>query len=297
MNEEEKIKIGVVALREYGGVGPRTFQLLMTHFGTPQGVFDSPAGAIAELPRMSDEREEQIRIAVDHFDLIRRRLAEYHDRGIEVVTVFDLGYPESLMEIGDTPPLLYWKGNFELLQRRCVAIVGSHEATSEGISEAVRYGKLIAQAGAVVVSGLAKGIDGAAHLGALQSEGRTIAVLGCGFDMMFPAENLPLSESISQNGLLLSEYAPETEVTVGRLIARNRLIVGLSKSVIVVEVTPDSGGTASAIEETIKQGKALSSRPRGMRSSPKGWITSASRRSPITRRLRRATPRHGRRWP
>ena len=247
----------MVALREYASVGPRTFQLLMSTFGTIEKIFESLPGEIAELPRLSVEREKQIRSAMENAPFIRKRLDSLQDRGIELKTVFHMDYPDLLLEISDPPPLFYWRGDFSSLHYNCVAIVGSHEASNEGIAEAVRLGRLISATGAVVVSGLARGIDSGAHIGSLQGEGRTIAVLGCGFDDIYPPENAVLADNIARQGLLLSEYPPDTEVSVGRLMARNRLIVGLAKSVIVVEVSADSGGTTGAITETLRQGKAL----------------------------------------
>ncbi len=249
--------IAVIAIREYAAVGPRTFQLLLTHFGTMEKIFSSLPGEIAELPRMSDEREEQIRASMENAPYIRKRLSMLHDRGIEVSTVFNLTYPTSLLEIADPPPLIYWRGEYNVFNRNCVAIVGTHTASNGGIAEAVRLGKMISATGAVVVSGLARGIDGGAHVGALSGEGKTIAVLGCGFDDIYPPEHKALADNIAGHGLLVSEYPPDSEVTVGRLMARNRLIIGLAKSVIVVEVSSDTGGTVAAIAETVKQGKTL----------------------------------------
>ncbi|TFH65342.1 MAG: DNA-processing protein DprA [Candidatus Zixiibacteriota bacterium] len=249
--------IALVALREYASVGPRTFQILMTHFGEVEKIFDSLPGEIAELPRMSAEREEQIRISMENAPYIRKRLSNLHERGIELTTILHLNYPQSLSEIATPPPLFYWKGDFDALRGNCVAIVGSHAASSAGIVEAVRLGKMISATGAIVVSGLARGIDSGAHLGSLKGDGKTIAVLGCGLEDIYPPENMALADNIAKQGLLLTESPPDPEVSVGRLMARNRLIVGLARSVIVVETTADSGGTAGAITETLRQGKSL----------------------------------------
>ncbi len=257
MIEYSENDIAVVALREYAGVGPRTLQLLITHFETIDGIFASAPGEIAELPRMSAEKEEQIRLAIDNTELIRRRLEEYADNGIFLTTIIRRDYPESLLEISEPPPLLYYRGNLGLTRENAVAIVGSHEASAEAIGEAVRLGSLIAGTGTVVVSGLARGIDAGAHIGALKSGGKTIAVLGSGLENIYPAEHLALADSILEQGLICSEYPPETEVDPGRLIARNRITVGLARSIIVVEITSGTGGTASAIKETLRQGKAL----------------------------------------
>lgn len=247
----------MVALREHAGVGPKTFQQLVVSFGSPLAVLESKAGEISSLPRMSSDKEEKIRAAGDEIPSISKRLDDYHNRGIRLVTVLDDDYPTSLHELDDPPPLFYSRGDLDVLTRNCVAIVGTHEATAEGVTEAVRLGQEISSTGAVVVSGLARGIDSAAHVGAIQSDHGTAAVLGCGFDDIYPSENAMLAETISENGVLISEYRPETSVSTGRLLARNRIIVGLARAVIVVEVTSDSGGTAAAIREAHKQGKTL----------------------------------------
>lgn len=249
--------MALIALREYAGVGPKTFQQLVTSFGSPKAVFKAQPGEIAALPRITEKQEEKIRSAADKLAGIPARIAGYQERGIGLMTVLDDEYPESLLQIDDPPPLFYHRGDLSLLKGNCVAIVGSHEASTDGVTEAVRLGQEISATGTVVVSGLARGIDSGAHIGAVQSEGSTVAVLGCGFDDIYPSENNVLADTIAENGLLISEYPPETKVSVGRLHARNRLIVGLARSVIVVEATSDSGGTADAINEAIKQGKSL----------------------------------------
>lgn len=249
--------IAIVALREYANVGPRTLQQLITRFDTVENIFASAPGEIADLPRMTPEKEDLIRLSIDNSDLIRHRLADYADNEIYLTTVVGSTYPPALLEINDPPPLLYFRGSLEVCRDNCVAIVGSHEASAEAIAEGVRLGSLIAETGTVVVSGLARGIDAAAHLGALKSEGKTIAVLGCGIEDIYPPEHQSLADNIVTNGLICSEYPPESAVDVGRLLSRNRIIVGLARSVIVVEITSGTGGTASAIRETLKQGKSL----------------------------------------
>ncbi|MFH2056194.1 MAG: DNA-processing protein DprA [bacterium] len=246
-----------MTLREHAGIGPKSLQQLLISFGAPQDCWKSDEGEIAELPRFGARKEEQIHAARPLLPLVVERLEDYERRGIDLVTVLDPDYPDLLREIDAPPPYFYYSGDLEILRLNTVAIVGSHEASAEGIAEAVRLGKKIAATGAVVVSGLARGIDGGAHVGAIQDEGRTVAVLGSGLDEIYPPEHAELAEQIKAHGLLLSEYRPETKVAASRLIARNRVIVGLARSVIVVEVTEGSGGTVAAISETQKQGKLL----------------------------------------
>lgn len=246
----------MVALREHGEVGPKVFQQLITSFGSPEAVLASSRGQISSLPRLGVDKEEKIRAAADKLPSVSRRLNEYFERGIHLVTVLDEDYPDSLHQLDDPPPMFYFRGDISALSRNSIAIVGTHKATAEGVAESVRLGQEIASTGTTVVSGLARGIDSGAHIGAVKT-GSTVAVLGCGFDDIYPAENRELAEVVAEHGALLSEYRPETGVTTGRLMARNRLIVGLARSVIVVEVSSDSGGTAGAIREAHKQAKSL----------------------------------------
>jgi DNA processing protein len=206
---------------------------------------------------MTEKQSEEILNVRDKVEIVAERLALYEKRDIGLLTVLDQEYPKLLLKTDYPPPMLYYQGDLGILKRDSVAVVGSHEASTDAVNEAVRLGQEISAAGTAVVSGLARGVDSGAHVGAIQGEGSTIAVLGCGFDEVYPAENQTLAETIRASGLLLSEYRPETAVSVGRLHARNRIIVGLARSIIVVEITSDVGGTSDAIREAGKQGKSL----------------------------------------
>ncbi len=169
----------------------------------------------------------------------------------------DDDFPQSLREIDDPPPLLYFKGEFPLSNTLFVAVVGTHNATYEGIKDATEIGKKLVEKSGVVVSGLARGIDTGAHLGALVKEGKTYAVLGYGLNNIYPRENLNLAVEISKNGALLTEYPLNAQVNVGQLMARNRIVVGLSQAVIVVETEDNTSGTMDAAKKAIDQGKPL----------------------------------------
>ncbi|HEX9912870.1 MAG TPA: DNA-processing protein DprA, partial [candidate division Zixibacteria bacterium] len=179
------------------------------------------------------------------------------EQGIGIKTILDEDFPQSLREIDDPPPLLYFKGEFPLSNSLFAAVVGTHNATYEGIKDATEIGKKLAEKSGVVVSGLARGIDTGAHLGALAKEGKTYAVLGSGLNNIYPRENLNLSVEISKNGALLTEYPLNARVNVGQLMARNRIVVGLSQAVIVVEVEDNTSGTMDAAKKAIDQGKSL----------------------------------------
>lgn len=158
---------------------------------------------------------------------------------IKLCTIFDEDYPPLLKEIDSSPMFFYYRGTLEPLAQR-IAIVGSRKNTPCGSSIALELGEQIAAAGFTVVSGAAKGIDTFAHCGALKT-GRTVAVLGCGINYIYPRENKKLVEEIAESGVVLSELNPMTIPTAGTLTARNRIIAGLCKGIVVVEAGLKSG--------------------------------------------------------
>jgi len=166
--------------------------------------------------------------------------------GIIVIEKGDSAYPQLLREIPSAPERLWCKGDTALLQQPMAAVVGSRKCSEYGKQVAMNLGKTLAQAGAVVVSGMAKGIDSFGHLGALKAHGKTIAVLGCGVDVCYPAENRKLYEQIAAECLLVSEFEPGTRPMPYMFPQRNRIIAGLCKVVTVVEAGRDSGALITA---------------------------------------------------
>ncbi|MDZ4051296.1 MAG: DNA-protecting protein DprA [Limnobacter sp.] len=163
------------------------------------------------------------------------------------VGIHSLAYPQSLLALKDPPLILFGEGRLDLLKTRGIAIVGSRNATRTGLSNAHGFGKAFAQAQWVVVSGLAEGIDGAAHAGALQALGATIAVLGCGPDEVYPPHHAGLKKQIvEQGGLVLSEYPPGTAPQAGFFPRRNRIIAGLADALLVIEAAMRSGSLITA---------------------------------------------------
>ena len=158
----------------------------------------------------------------------------------------DPGFPEMLREINMPPSQIYCNGNVELLKSPCVAIVGSRRCTQYGVTVAKSIGKRLAENGVTIVSGMARGIDTAAHKGALEAEGNTIAVFGCGLDLCYPSENRGLKREIEKNGLIISEYSVGMEAKPFTFPERNRIISGISESVIIVEAANRSGSLITA---------------------------------------------------
>jgi DNA processing protein len=164
----------------------------------------------------------------------------------QLVTWDDGDYPRQLLEIGEAPPVLFHIGRRELLNRIAVAIVGSRQPTPQGLDDARAFARALAGAGVTIVSGLAQGIDAAAHEGALDAPGGTLAVVGTGLDRVYPAVNRKLAHAIAERGSLLSEFVPGTPPQQWHFPRRNRLIAGLSRAVLVVEANLSSGSLITA---------------------------------------------------
>lgn len=179
-------------------------------------------------------------------DLLAATLQWLAEPGHQLVTWDDSDYPRALFDIDDAPPALFYMGRRELLNRPALAIVGSRHATVQGRDDARAFAKALAAAGVTIISGLATGIDAAAHEGALDQTGGTLAVVGTGLDRVYPAANRKLAHAIAERGGLLSEFAPGTPALKFHFPRRNRLISGLSRGVLVVEANLSSGSLITA---------------------------------------------------
>lgn len=219
---------------------------ILCHFDGPQALLDAATAAPQTLEvdyKISKRAIEKLQIAARRDVSEQLQAIEKHD--ITIVTE-DL-FPPLLTQIGDdTPAWLFARGALTPADAHCIAIVGTRNVTEYGRGLAHRFGLEFARAGWTVVSGLARGIDTAAHRGALDGGGRTIAVTACGLDMVYPPENRDLMLEIERNGAVLSEWAPGTPPAPWHFPARNRLIAGLSCAVVVVEAQPKSGALISA---------------------------------------------------
>ena len=216
------------------GIGPVGFRRLLSRFGSAENALREIAGK-KQLPSPEWAEEE------------RERAAAF---GAEILTDDDPRYPQALLELKDAPPVLYAKGRLDLLNHRpAVAVVGTRNATIVGRKLTSRIAYELTENDTLVVSGMARGIDAAAHKGAMyakQQKGPTIAVLGTGIDKIYPAENENLYRQISEQGLLLSEYPMGTLPQSGNFPRRNRLVAGLAQAVLVAEATRKSGSLITA---------------------------------------------------
>lgn len=183
-------------------------------------------------------------------------LVKNKERKIEKITIDDKLYPDLLRNIKKPPKQLYFVGDISILKLKSVAIVGSRQYTPYGRWAGMQIGKRLAECGAAVISGMARGIDSASHTGALEANGKTVAVMGCGVDICFPAGNRHLWESIIENGLVVSEYLPGTKPAKYTFPERNRIISGLSLATVVVEAGVRSGSLITA-ELAAEQGRTV----------------------------------------
>ncbi len=247
----------VIALREVAKVGPKRFQQLILYYGSPDNIYNSTLEELSSLPRMSSVKAKEILASQDKLEEIENHIDFLSSQDIGILTILGENYPSLLKQIDDPPPLLYYKGEFPILNKTHVSLIGTTNPSASAVEKAVAWGKELASQEIVVVSGLAKGIDGAAHLGCLNGQGKTCAVLGSGLFNIYPKDHENLALQICKNGALVSEFPVNSPVNVGQLMARNRIVVGLSQAVIIVEENSQSSGTSDAAEKAIEQGRPL----------------------------------------
>ena len=242
-----------VWLSECRGVSNQTRLALLRHFGSPEDVFYADAG---ELLLTEGITRDQVHALEDHkLDKADKVLADCQRLGLRILTIQDAEYPGRLQNIYDPPCLLYVKGRLPAFdEEAAVAVVGTRDCTPYGIACAEKLGYGLTGGGAVVVSGLAKGIDAAASRGALRADGVTVGVVGNGLDVHYPYESRYLYEDIAAAGVLLSEYPPGTEAAGSHFPARNRIISGLSLATLVVEA-PERSGALITAETALEQGR------------------------------------------
>lgn len=236
-------------LLETPNVGRESARKLLAAFGSPQAVLSATTAARqhvvpAETAKAFDETPETLLALID-------TTADWLAAGTEevprqVLTLGDTGYPNALLETADPPLLLYLQGNSALLSAPSLAVVGSRNPTPQGKENARSFSAHLSQAGLTIVSGMAMGIDGAAHEGGLTGSGRTVAVVGTGLDRVYPRRHLELAHRIASQGLIISEYSLGMPPLPGNFPLRNRIISGLTRGTLVVEAALQSGSLITA---------------------------------------------------
>ena len=225
------------------GIGGETQRALLAAFGPPQDIF---AAGIAALSRNIPRAAAESLLAHDSTEAVEAALAWAQAPQNRILTLADAEYPRRLLDTADPPSLLYVKGRPELLNRPCIAVVGSRNATPQGNANAEAFARALSQAGLAIVSGLALGIDAAAHGGGLAGGSSTIAVIGTGCDRVYPARNRELAQRIANDGVIVSEFPLGTPPLKENFPRRNRIISGLALGCLVVEAAERSGSLITA---------------------------------------------------
>ncbi len=243
------------ALSTLPGIGGTTARRLLERFGSVEAIFAAPDEALLQTPRINAALVARLRAI--SLEARQAELTSLADEGIQVVTWSDPDYPASLHAISDAPPLLFVRGSLLTDDTQAVALVGTRKPDAHYVEVTTMLARELARRSLTIVSGLALGIDTAAHQGALQAAtGRTLAIPGSGLRALHPRQNQPLAEKIVQQGALLSELHPDTRARGNNLMARDRIVSGLSRAVIVVAAGAQSGSLDTAAKAR-RQGRLL----------------------------------------
>ena len=246
--------IGVLKLSLVTDIGPVKFKKLTEVFGNAQNVFSATADELRFSCGLSDKIVKSILSIAKDDSAVEKELEKVRKAGATVITFGSPNYPKALLNLPDSPIVLYMFGDLMLSDENAVAVVGTRLPTAYGINVADKISRQLAQSGITIISGLASGIDTCAHKAALAVGGRTIAVLGNGLNKDYPAQNAKLKQAIAKGGVVISEFPMDLSPDRGNFPRRNRIISALSKAVLVVEAASKSGSLITA-EFAADQGK------------------------------------------
>ena len=232
-----------LALSLTRGLGGESARRLLKEFGSPEAIFAAPLSALKSVVKADVAAEIGKGIAED---ALAPALDWLEDGNNRIVTLADSDYPQALLNIPDPPLLLYVKGRLDLLNHFALAVVGSRNATPQGLNNADAFAKSLSDAGLCIISGMAHGIDAAAHRGALRGQSSSIGVVGTGLDKIYPAANRDLAHALASQGALISEFPLGTPPLAANFPRRNRIISGMSAGCLVVEASLQSGSLITA---------------------------------------------------
>lgn len=235
-----------IRLERTRGVGTETGRKLLAAFGLPENVFAADLPALLRVVPDRVARALAMPLTDETRAQIDKTLEWAQQPGNYVLTLADRHYPKYLLDIADPPLIVYAKGRPELLARPSLAVVGSRNATTQGMVNAEQFSAALSEAGLTIISGLALGIDTAAHTGGLRGSGSTVAVIGTGADIVYPARNRALAHRIAENGCIVSEYPLGVGAIAANFPRRNRIISGLAQGVLVIEAAAQSGSLITA---------------------------------------------------
>src|SRR5208283_1803977 len=255
----------LLALSFIEDIGPVTTGRLLSAFHTPEAVFSAGVSELSSVGEISPLKAKRIK-EFKAWGKIEKEIEKAEHHKIRIVTLFDKEYPEPLSHLDNAPPILYAKGDLIEEDRFALAMVGSRNMSEYGRKIAADLSYELASTGLTIVSGMARGIDTVSHSGALKAGGRSIAVLGCGLDICYPAENKELMTALSGSGCVISEFPLGTPPVRENFPRRNRLISGLSLGVLVVEAAARSGSLITA-GFALEQGREIFAVPGNITSS------------------------------
>lgn len=239
-NEELENEKASVWLDTFEGITLKQKCLLLEYFVEPKNIFANLSSNAPYVKAIVGDANYNKMTSFRSVDYVETVIDEYNKKGVKVVSRYSDGYSNLLKQINSPPLVLYCKGDINLLNTFCLSIVGTRHCTHYGADCARKFGKELAQQGITIVSGLATGIDTCAHEGALMG-GKTISVFAGGVDTIYPSANTQLAERIAKDGLIVSEFKPDTPVVSYNFPIRNRIIAGLSRGIIIVEASYKSG--------------------------------------------------------
>ncbi|TES94275.1 MAG: DNA-protecting protein DprA [Candidatus Cloacimonadota bacterium] len=235
------------------GIGEKRLKTLILTLKDPFAIYEKDIKELTTLLPKFEKIFKQIKNTNKDITDYKKRLQDYD---VDVLTILDQNYPNVLREIGNPPPILYLRGSFKKEDRLAISIVGSRTASYYGKKIARKFSRSLVNMGFTIVSGMARGIDTAAHQATIEGGGRTIAFLGSGIDVVYPKENKPLLQRIIKNGAVVSEFPLGTEPVAINFPQRNRLISGMSLGIVVIEATLKSG-TFTTVKWALEQGKEI----------------------------------------
>ncbi len=240
-------------LTQISGLGNEGLRHLLQAFGSPDAILGASVSSLSQYVKPSVAKAIHDDFDGSHFDVTAAWLEDPLNR---IVTLADAEYPQALLNIPDPPLVLYIKGRLDLLNLRSLAVVGSRNSTAQGVRNAEAFAKAASESIFCIVSGMAHGIDAAAHKGGLQGAGSSIAVVGTGLDKVYPAANRELAHQLAQQGTIISEFPLGTPPLAANFPRRNRIISGLSEGCLIVEASLQSGSLITA-RMALEQGREV----------------------------------------
>lgn len=238
-----------LVLQQVKGLGLKRLSQLLEHFTTPKAILSADKDLLAKFPESISTTIEQIQGKGEShpfYSEAKRNIEKAHQGDWKLLSINDSNYPKLLKEIPFPPPILYVKGDVESLSEPQLGVVGARKSSQMGVQISFEWSKKLASSGLVITSGLAIGIDGAAHQGAIEGAGKTIAVLAHGLETLYPRRHCKLADAIIESGALVTEFPPDAGIRKENFPRRNRIISGLSQGVLVIEAAEKSGSLITA---------------------------------------------------